>query len=155
MRIVDVVTPERVRRLSEVSSRKRLLEQVANMLASAKPALTAGEILDALRSRERLGSTAVGGGAAIPRARIAGLDTPLGAFVQLATGLDYGTGESDAAWVDRVFALIVPENTPDDVRHFVDTLGINLAAPRAAAELRSAIDDTALYAVLRTLDDDT
>lgn len=151
MWIEDLVTPARVRRLADVSSRKRLLEQLANMLASAEPSLTASEILDALRSRERLGSTAVGDGSAIPRGRINGLAAPLGAFVQLANGIDYGSGEADAAPVDQIFALLVPAERANDCRGFVDSLSDCLADPAATNRLRATDNDSDLYQTLCTL----
>ncbi|NNC23747.1 PTS transporter subunit EIIA [Salinisphaera sp. USBA-960] len=153
MQLEDCLTPRRVRHVPEISSRKRLLERVANMLASAEPSLTASEILDALRARERLGSTVVGGGAVIARARIAGLASPLGAFVQLSHSIDYGANEPDAAPIDRLFALIVPKVPSNDVRGFVDTLGKTLARPETAARLHATANDEALFTALCALDD--
>lgn len=152
MQIADLITPARVQRPTDIVSRKRALEQLANMLAPATPDRTAGEILDALRARERLGSTAVGAGYAIPRARLHGLDTPVGAFIQLATGIDYGTGDPDTTRVDQIFALLFPENAADEAGGFVDVLTIRLTHDGVTNRLHAAYDEHALSDTLCALD---
>ncbi|MEO1137475.1 MAG: PTS sugar transporter subunit IIA, partial [Pseudomonadota bacterium] len=67
----------------------------------------AAEIFDAVMERERLGSTGVGGGVAIPHARIDGLDRPRGWFARLDSPVDYDA--IDDAPVDLVFLLLAPE----------------------------------------------
>jgi len=70
------------------------------------------DILDALIGRERLGSTALGQGVAVPHGRIANLENPVAALVTLAQGIEFEA--PDDGDVDILFALLVPESSTDD-----------------------------------------
>jgi PTS system nitrogen regulatory IIA component len=88
------------------SSKKRVLEEAAALLSSTIPGIEQEVVYERLLERERLGSTGVGHGVALPHARIDGLQRAHGAFLQLADGVDYDA--IDDAAVDLVFALVVP-----------------------------------------------
>ena len=89
MNITDLLVPDRVSCRDGLGSKKRLLEYVSELLAGSSPGLTQHEIFEALISREKLGSTGLGKGVAIPHGRIASLEQPLCAFVRLATPVDF------------------------------------------------------------------
>ena len=111
MNITKLLSPERVASRDEVGSKKRLLEQLGELLASSSPVLSQHEIFDALLNREKLGSTGLGKGVAIPHGRMTGLEHPVCAFIKLGTAIDFDA--SDGQPVDLVFALLVPENSND------------------------------------------
>lgn len=97
------------------SSKKRVLEEAAALLSSTIPGIEQEAVYERLLERERLGSTGVGHGVALPHARIDGLQRAHGAFLQLADGVDYDA--IDDAAVDLVFALVVPlEATEEHLR---------------------------------------
>lgn len=97
------------------SSKKRVLEEAAALLSSTIPGIQQEAVYERLLERERLGSTGVGHGVALPHARIDGLQRAHGAFLQLADGVDYDA--IDDAAVDLVFALVVPlEATEEHLR---------------------------------------
>lgn len=109
MQLIDLLVPARVRADIQASSRKRLLETIATTLVQPDgDAELERRIYDSLCARERLGSTALGHGVAIPHGRINGLATPAGAFLKLATPLPFDA--IDEQPVDLVFALVVPEH---------------------------------------------
>jgi nitrogen PTS system EIIA component len=109
MNLRSLLAPERVRCQAAARSRKHTLDLIADLLARASGGrVSATQAFDAMVSRERLGCTALGDGVAMPHGRVAGIDAPIGAFMRLATPVDFDT--PDDAPVDLVFALLVPES---------------------------------------------
>lgn len=90
----------------EATSKKRLLELVTELLIADAPELNKQLVLQLLNERERLGSTGIGHGVALPHARVEGLATPVGAFAALAAPVSFDA--VDSAPVHLVFALLVP-----------------------------------------------
>jgi PTS system nitrogen regulatory IIA component len=91
----------------EINSKKRLLEVLGKYLATAVPSATGEEIFSRLLDRERLGSTGLGLGIALPHARLRRADQPVGAFVRLTKGIDFNAIDDEP--IDLAFALVVPE----------------------------------------------
>ena len=120
MNITDLLSPERVSCRDELGSKKRLLEQLGELLASSSPVLSQHEIFDALLNREKLGSTGLGKGVAIPHGRMAGLEHPVCAFIKLGAAVDFDTSDGQA--VDLVFALLVPENSTEEHLQVLSTI---------------------------------
>ena len=109
MRLAEILTPQRVRCEIEASSRKRVLEYLGEVFAQDIPQLTSLEITEELMARERLGSTGVGKGVALPHARLAQTDAAWGAFVQLKRAVPFGSIDDEP--VDLIFALLVPNHS--------------------------------------------
>lgn len=101
----DILDPARVAVDVEAASKKRTLETVADLLSGG--GLSRDAIFDALLGRERLGSTGLGQGVALPHGRVPGNDRTLGAFIRLDNGVDFDA--QDQQPVDLVFGLVVPE----------------------------------------------
>lgn len=96
----------------QTTSKKRLLEQIANMLAEHLPDTDARQIFRTLIEREKLGSTGIGNGVALPHGRIAGLKDVVGVFLHLKNALDFDA--VDHLPVDLVFAILVPEDATEE-----------------------------------------
>lgn len=94
------------------SSKKRILEQAARLLAGNIEEPGADLIFERLLERERLGSTGLAGGVALPHARMPGIDESRGAFLRLAKQVEFDA--LDGQPVDLVFALLVPENANEE-----------------------------------------
>ena len=94
------------------SSKKRVLEQAARLLAGTADEPEAEQIFERLLERERLGSTGLAGGVALPHARMPGIENSRGAFLQLAQAVEFDA--LDGSPVDLVFALLVPENANEE-----------------------------------------
>ena len=120
MNITDLLSPERVVCHDALGSKKRLLEQLGELLASSSPLLSQHEIFDALLNREKLGSTGLGKGVAIPHGRMAGLEHPACAFIKLGAGVEFDA--SDGQPVDLVFALLVPEDSTEEHLQVLSTI---------------------------------
>ena len=95
----------------EASSRKQAIHALAEALAEALD-LNPRQIEDAVMERERLGSTGVGEGVAIPHARIDGLEKPVGGFMHLNEGVDFEA--IDERPCDLIFMLLAPKSAGAD-----------------------------------------
>lgn len=88
------------------TSKKRALELAGEVLSAHFPELEAGAVFDALMARERLGSTAVGEGVAVPHCRTDGAREPVAALLHLHEPVDFDA--PDGSPVDLLFVLVVP-----------------------------------------------
>ncbi|HIC66375.1 MAG TPA: PTS lactose transporter subunit IIC, partial [Paracoccus sp.] len=88
MQLSEILKPGAVRSLGQVTSKKRLFQELAD-LANAEYKLNISEVVDALQERESLGPTGVGHGVALPHARLHGLDNVVGLFLRLEKPLDF------------------------------------------------------------------
>lgn len=145
MELRDLIVPEAVAARVRGTSKKQLLQEIANRAADVY-ALDGRAVFEAMLDRERLGSTAMGRGVAAPHARVAGLSRVCGVFLQLDRGLDFDA--QDDVPVDLVFALIAPEEAGSEHLLALARVSRALRDPTVCAKLRSCADASALYAVL-------
>lgn len=146
MSIADIMAADRVRLASNVGSKKRALEQLADLLAEGTPYLTAADVFNGLISREKLGSTGVGEGVALPHARLKGIDDCIGAFMRLPQGVDFESANEQP--VDLIFGLLVPEAATDEHLKLLRQLAEMFSVSRTLADLRASNDDKTLYRAL-------
>lgn len=139
----DVLDPECTRADLPCASKKRALEQASEILSDRFPELPAEQLFDALMARERLGSTAVGEGVAIPHCRLEGCARPVAALVRLRAGLDFDA--PDHRPVDLLFVLVVPaEENEAHLKLLAEAAGV-LGNADTRRALREAEDDVAIY----------
>ena len=144
MELERILSPECTRAGLAAASKKRALELASELLASAHPELDPGQLLDALIARERLGSTAVGEGVALPHCRFGACTTPTAALLRLEEPIDFEA--SDRRPVDLVFVLVVPEEANDLHLQILGSAATALNDPGYRAALRDADSDAAMYA---------
>ena len=149
MHLSQILTPEAISLANTASSKKKVLEEASALLSGGSPDTPEEAIYERLLERERLGSTGVGHGVALPHARIKGLSTPRGAFLQLTEGADFDA--IDSAPVDLVFALIVPEETTQEHLQLL----AQLAAVFSNATLRDRLRHSKSCAEIPDLFDQT
>lgn len=109
--LTNLLTADQVLLDLDSSSKKRVFEQ-AGMLFEARLGLARSTIFDSLFAREKLGSTGLGQGVAIPHGRIKGLKEAAGAFIRLATPVPFDSPDGRA--VDLLFVLLVPEQATEE-----------------------------------------
>lgn len=136
----DLLTPERVYSNVRASSKKRLLELISSALVKNDPGLDSREVFESLCARERLGSTGLGNGVAIPHGRISGESTVQAVFIRLAKPLDYGS--ADGKPVDLLFALVVPEHSTSDHLRLLSQIAEQFSDEALLKQLREADDNT-------------
>jgi len=106
-------------------------------------------ILDALISRERLGSTGLGHGVGLPHSRLSSIKEPIAALVTLDQGVDYESADGQA--VDLVFGLLVPEDCNDEHLKILAQLARRFSDEMLRSELRAFAEPVSLYDHLDSL----
>ncbi len=143
----DLITEARVLSRCEAASKKRLLETLAALLADGDSTLSSTTVFDRLLGRERLGSTGLGRGIALPHARVRGIQAPIGAFVQLQGPVAFDA--IDDKPVDLAFGLLVPDATDEQHLQLLATLAAAFDDAAVRDALRAAQDRGELLAVFR------
>lgn len=137
-----LLVPDSVSVADPASSKKRVLERAAQLLATKSVEPDAEQIFERLLERERLGSTGLAGGVALPHARMPGVDNSHGAFLRLAEPVEFDA--LDGQPIDLVFALLVPEDATDEHLQLLGSLASMFNEPGLCERLRSAEADEAL-----------
>ena len=145
MELADLLVPGAVIAGVKATSKKQLLGSLA---AHAGKLLGMDErrILEAILERERLGSTGLGGGVAIPHAKLGSLKSVMGVFMQLETPLDFDS--LDGKPVDLVFLLLAPEDAGAEHLKALARVSRLFRDQAALAKLRGSSSSDALYALL-------
>jgi nitrogen PTS system EIIA component len=145
MTITDLVAPEAIVPALKVSSKKQALQELSAR-ASALTAQNERVIFEVLLQREKLGTTAVGYGVAIPHGKLPKLTKMFGLFARLDRPIDFEA--LDGQPVDLVFLLLAPEGAGADHLKALARVARLLRDQDTANKLRAARDAQALYAVL-------
>lgn len=143
MDINDILTLHSTAAVAHSDTKKSTLELISKLAVSHVKALETRQVLSFLVDREKLGSTAVGHGVALPHARIKGIDKPIGVLVTLANPIDFDAPDNEP--VDILFGLLIPDEATDE---HLDTLGMlaeQLSQPQYRAKLRDATNTDDLY----------
>jgi PTS system nitrogen regulatory IIA component len=145
MLLTDLIAPNAVIAALKVNSKKQALQELA-----AKAALLTGQneraVFEVLLQREKLGSTGVGNGIAIPHGKLPKLGKLFGLFARLDRPIDFEA--LDGQPVDLVFLLLAPETAGADHLKALARVARLLRDPDVARKLRESRDREALYAVL-------
>ena len=145
MPTTDLVSPNAIIPALKVNGKKQALQEIA-----AKAAVLTGQsekaILEILLQREKLGSTGVGNGVAIPHGKLAKLAQVFGLFARLERPIDFEA--LDGQPVDLMFLLLAPEGAGADHLKALARVARLLRDPEIARRLRESSDADALYAVL-------
>ena len=145
MHLGDFISPDSVVPSLKAKTKKQLLQELASC-AGRLTGLPERGIFDVLLQRERLGSTGLGQGIAIPHGKIAGLKGIVGIFARLAEPIDFDAVDGEP--VDIVFLLLAPEGAGADHLKALARISRLLRAGSAVEKLRVSKDAAALYAVL-------
>jgi PTS system nitrogen regulatory IIA component len=126
----------------EVSSKKRMFEQVG-LLFENNQGIARSLVFDSLFARERLGSTGLGQGVAIPHGRIKGLKDPVGAFIRLKTAVAFDAPDGRA--VNLVFVLLVPEQATEQHLQILSELAQMFSDRELRGKLSTDVDGAKLH----------
>ena len=140
-----IVGPQAVLGAMRAGNKKQLLHELAAQ-AARLASLHERQIFDVLLERERLGSTGIGGGIAIPHGKLAGLSRLHGVFARLVTPVDFEA--IDERPVDLVFLLLAPEASGADHLKALARVSRLLRDRNTVDKLRAAQSADALYALL-------
>jgi PTS system nitrogen regulatory IIA component len=135
--IAKLLSPGNVVAGLEASSKKRVFEQ-AGLMFENNHGIARAVVFDALLARERLGSTGLGQGIAIPHGRIKGLREAVGAFFRLATPVPFDSPDGKA--VNLLFVLLVPEAATEQHLEILSELA-EMFSDRTLRDSLSAVAD--------------
>lgn len=145
MDLGDLITPYGILPSLKVGNKKQVLQDLASH-AARLTGLDEREIYNTLLQRERLGSTGVGNGIAIPHGKMTALDHIVGLFARLDSPVDFEAIDDQP--VDLIFLLLAPEGAGADHLRALARISRLLREPGAVEKLRSSQDAAALYSVL-------
>jgi PTS system nitrogen regulatory IIA component len=145
MDLGDLLSPEAVFPSLKAASKKQALQELAQK-AAALTGVDQRVIFDTLLQRERLGSTGVGRGIAIPHGRIASLRKIISVFARLEQPIEFDALDEEP--VDLVFLLLAPEHAGADHLKALARISRLLREPSSIEKLRASKDRAALYSVL-------
>lgn len=145
MQLADIIKPGAVKVVSNLTSKKRLFQDLGEIAASAY-GLDPNEAADALQERETLGPTGVGHGVALPHARISGIESVVGVFLKLEKPLEFNA--VDRQPVDIVFALFAPLDSGVEHLKALALVSRTLRDSGVCGKLRANGEAGTLHAVL-------
>lgn len=145
--IHELITPERIRCDLDTTSKKRLLEELAALLCAHNTELDEVAAFQSLFERERLGSTGLGSGVAIPHGRMRGLTQAVGAFAVLKNEMDFDAIDNKP--VKLVFALLVPEEATGEHLQLLSQIAALLSKDETRVQLLNAASPDAIHRLLQ------
>jgi PTS system nitrogen regulatory IIA component len=141
--IDNILAPELTLCRVQASSKKRVLETIAEQIHHLDETLNDADIFNNLVSRERLGSTGIGQGIAIPHCRVEGLDRVIGVLMTLEEPVDFDAIDNQP--VDLVFALIVPKEATSEHLELLSQLAEKFNDAGFCQKLRQCDQPGGLY----------
>ena len=145
MKISDLLSPEDVMIDVRAANKRKLLQELAAKAASSL-GLGVDQVAPDLLKREELGSTGVGGGVAIPHAKLKDLQRPYGLFARLKQPIEFDA--IDGQPVDIVFVLLLPANAEDGQLGALALVARTLRSSETLGRLRRARDASELYSTI-------
>ncbi len=145
MDLHDLLTPDGIIASLRATNKKDALQELA-AIAAAKTGLDAREIFNTLLQRERLGSTGLGRGIAIPHVKLNALQEIVCLFARLEVPIEYESHDGEP--VDLVFMLLAPEDASGDHLKALARISRLVREPSILDDLRNASDAAALHSAL-------
>jgi PTS system nitrogen regulatory IIA component len=146
MPLTDIIAPNAILPALKVNNKKQAIQELAAHAAKLT-GLNERTILEVLQQRERLGSTAVGSGVAIPHGKLPKLGGLFGLFARLEKPIDFEALDNQK--VDLIFLLLAPEGAGADHLKALAKIARLLRDPEIARKLRESRDVDALHAVMK------
>lgn len=143
MDLSTLLQPDCTRCAVEVTSKKKALELLGQLAAPRLSNTTAFNVFESLLQRERLGSTGIGFGIAIPHGRVADASKPVAILMTLAEAIDFDAIDNQP--VDIIFALLVPEHQHEQHLHTLAAVAQRLNDKQTTRAMRDADSDMELY----------
>lgn len=125
------------------ASKKKVLQTIAERLSKTLSGISDIEIFDQLIARERLGSTGIGSGVAVPHCRLDGLTAPVAALIRLPVAIDFDA--IDQKPVDLIFTLVVPSEATDEHLQLLASIVERVNDPDTLKALHQCPDAISLY----------
>ena len=145
MALTDLIKRDAILPAMKVATKKQALQELSER-AARQCTVPAKEILEALLQRERLGSTGIGNGIAIPHGKIARVDAIFGVFGRVEKPIDFESLDGEP--VDLILLLLAPESAGADHLKALARAARLLRSQNATAKLRATRDAGMLYSII-------
>ncbi|PTC00594.1 PTS IIA-like nitrogen-regulatory protein PtsN [Thalassospira xiamenensis] len=145
MDLTSLLSPDCTRCAVSGTSKKRVLETISQLAAPRLSGTTRNDVFDSLLNRERLGSTGIGLGIAIPHGRLAGATQPVAVLLTLSDAVDFDAIDNQP--VDIVFALLVPEDQHEAHLNTLASIAKRMNDKDCTRALRDATSSEELFAI--------
>jgi len=152
MSITSLLAPQRIFTDADITSKKRLLEFIAEK-ASEEIGLPQIDIFNKLLERERLGSTGLGQGFAVPHARLDNLTDTHACFAKLASPVNYDA--MDHQPVDLIFAIFIPQASTEEHLRILAALAKIFSQPAVTQQIRDCEDSAAIIRIIEQAEQST
>lgn len=143
MDLSNLLSPDCTRRAVDGSSKKKVLELIGQLAANRLSGTTSFDVFESLLNRERLGSTGIGLGVAIPHGRLASANKPVAILMTLQEPIDFDAIDNQP--VDIIFALLVPEDEHEQHLQTLAAVAHRLNDKNCTRAMRDADSDQELY----------
>jgi len=144
--LTGLLSTSRIRLNVSAPSKKRMLEELARLLSHNRPDLDRDTVFQVLNERERLGSTGIGDGIALPHGRLNGLTEPLAAVIRLRQALDFDS--VDDRPIQLIVGLLVPANATEQHLNILASLAETFNNTEQREAIFRARDAQTLFALL-------
>ena len=146
MTISALLSPQRIFLDTEISSKKKLLELIANIVAD-QTRLSESSIYNNLLNRERLGSTGLGHGFAVPHARLENLDKTIGCLFRLKEPVNFEAPDNQP--VDLVFTIIIPQEATEEHLMILSSLARIFSQTDVCEAIRGATNRDEIVQIIK------
>lgn len=146
MTISALLSPQKIFIDTEVTSKKKLLEMIANIVAD-RSSLSQSAVYNNLLGRERLGSTGLGKGFAVPHARVPELNETVGCFFRLKDPVNFESPDNQP--VDLVFTIIIPEEATEEHLQILSSLARIFSQSEVCQAIRQASDKVEIEQIIQ------
>ncbi len=140
--VKNILSPDRIRVNLDIKSKKKALDLIAELFQHAT-GLKHHTIFEALSSREKMGSTGLERGIALPHCRVNGCKEPLAALITLQQGIDFESRDNEPT--DLLWALIVPDEAAEEHVSLLAAVSSILIEPDNCRYIRNATEPDKLY----------
>jgi PTS system nitrogen regulatory IIA component len=147
MTISALLSPEKIFIDTEVTSKKKLLEMIANIVAD-RSNLAQSTVYNNLLGRERLGSTGLGKGFAVPHARVPDLNQVIGCFFRLKQPVNFESPDNQP--VDLVFTIVIPEEATEEHLLILSSLARIFSQPEVCQAIRDAANKEEIEKIIQS-----
>jgi len=147
MTVSALLSPQTIFLDTEISSKKKLLELIANIVAD-RTKLSESSIYNNLLNRERLGSTGLGQGFAVPHARLNDLDKTMACFFRLKEAVNFEAPDNQP--VDLVFTIIIPEEATEEHLLILSSLARIFSREEICDAIRNAANKDEIAQIIQS-----
>jgi len=145
--LYNLLNKDRVICHADISSKKRALQTLAEVLSKSDPELKARKVFDQFCDREQLGSTGLGNGIAIPHCRMDGLNEPIAALITIDDPIEFDA--PDKKPVDLLVGLMVPSEATDTHLQLLANIAKHFSDTSTCETVRRATSSTEILDILR------